>query len=439
MKKIQSFIKKYPYHFAGVAILAVVAIVVFIKMSSSEDPVEEASSRKVQTLNVSEFAEGALGVAYPTASGNSFVIRSEAGGRVNVTSKSGEKVEAGQIVAELDNASERAALTQAQGSYEAALAGAARSDVSLADAETALTASKQDAVNASKAAMTAWNSVLYNTVDELFINPRVNPPGVRINAEGQAPAINDERVTLNTVLSDWQKEIASLSNSNNTTSLTSALDQAISRVDRLSRMVDTFIPLIQKQEDNDVFTDAELARLSGEFATARATLNSQHSALSSAKSALLRAEETVNSATIGSTGSEVSSANASIKQALGAYQAAKANYDRTIVRAPFAGTVASLNIVVGDIINVGTDVAIIIPEEGAVTTRWWELPLSAVKYTPDNAYVFTIKEDGVLEAITVETGLVTSNNIKVTGLKGDERVVTDVRGLKAGDKVEISQ
>ncbi len=438
MQKIKTYIKKYPYYFSIAVAILVLGTVAIIKMSGDEVTPEEALTRKVETLSVSEYAEGALGVAYPTASGDSFVVRSEASGRVNVVAKSGEKITAGQVVAELDNASERAALTQAQGSYEAALAGAAQSDVSLADAEAALTGSKQDAINTNKAALAAWTSVLYNTVDQLFLNPRVNPPGVKISAEGQATSLNDERVAMNTLLSDWQKKVTTLSNNSDTASLTRELDQALAHVDRLGRMVDTFNTLIQKQGSNDVYTDSELSRLSSEFATAKTSLNTQHSALTSAKNSLLRAEETVNSASIGSTGGQVSSANASIKQALGAYQAVKANYDRTIVRAPFDGTISSLNITVGDIIGVGTDVAIIVPEAGAVTTRWWELPLAAVKYTPDNAYVFVVNAEGALEAIPVETGLVTSNSIKVTGLKGDENVVKDVRGLKAGDKVEVN-
>src|SRR5690606_31872400 len=205
-----------------------------------------------------------------------------------------------------------------------------------------------------------------------------------------------------------------------------------------TEMVDTFITLIPKHQPDTVFTASDLASLSTEFAAARSSLDTQRAALSSAKTALTRAEENVNSASIGGTGGAISSANAAMKQALGAYQAAKAAYDRTIGRAPLAGTITSQNVTVGDISNVGTDVAIIVPEEGVETNRWWTLPLSAVKYTPDSAFVFMVNNDGVIEEVKVETGLVTAGSIKVTGLTGSENVIKDVRGLKVGERVEVA-
>ncbi|OGG86149.1 hypothetical protein A2392_01660 [Candidatus Kaiserbacteria bacterium RIFOXYB1_FULL_46_14] len=438
MNKIKNLIKKYPYYSAG-AIAALLAIVGFVVVFNSKDAEEVAkeATRQVATMSVTEGAEGALGVAYPTASGNSFVVRAEASGRVERAVKVGTKVTAGTIIAELDNSSERAALTQAQGYYEAAQAGAAQSDVSVDDAKTALAAAKQNAVSASRVAMTAWNNVLFNTVDELFSSPRISP-GVRISASSQATELSRNRLEFNTVLSDWQKDLASLSNTSDIGTINAALDRATADVDALTRMVDSFISLLPKHQPDTVFTTSELTRLSAEFATARTTLDTQHSALSGAKSALARADEAVNSASIGGTGGAVSSANAAIKQALGSYQAAKANYDRTIVRAPFAGTITSQNVTVGDILNVGADVAIIVPEEGVETKRWWTLPLSAVKYMPDNAFVFIVNNDNVIEEIKVETGLVTASNIKVTGLNGSENVIKDVRGLKAGERVEVA-
>lgn len=439
INKIKQWLKTHPYH-SGVGALLLLALVVYLlsQGGGNDTGPAESAERQVKTMAVSEYSAGALGVAVPTASGNSFVVRSEANGRVNRAIKPNTKVEQGTIIAELDNSAERASLTQAQGAYEAALAGAARSDVGVVDAKTGLTSAKQGAISADRDALNAWNSVLFNTVDELFINPRINPPGVHVNAEGLATTLNRDRFDLNTVLSDWQKDVNSLSPSANSATLISALDRAISRTDQLASMVDTFITILPKQKTDEIFTAAEISRLSTEFAAARATLNSNRMALESAKSALKLAEEGVNSAEIGGTSSQVSAANAAIKQALGIYQAAKASYDKTLVRAPFNGTVTSLNVTVGDIIGIGTDVSIIVPEEGVETTRWWSLPLSAVKYTPDNAYVFTVDGEDKIVATPVETGLVSANNIKVTGLKGDESIVEDVRGLKSGDKVTVA-
>jgi len=261
---------------------------------------------------------------------------------------------------------------------------------------------------------------------------------VLITADSKAPMLNTERVALKEVLNDWQNDTNTLSETDNTTEINSILDSAINRTQRLLDMVDIFVTLLPKHSPNEAMTASELATLQVEFAAARTSLNSDLTSLSSAKTSLLRAEEALNKAKIGGTSGDLSAANASIKQALGLLQSARSSYEKTIVRAPFAGTVTSLNIAVGDIINIGTDVAIIVPEAGAETTKSFNLPLSAIKYTPDNAYVFTVNEDGTLESISIQTGLVTANYINVTGLNGDEVIVNDVRGLKAGQQVNVS-
>lgn len=438
MKNLIQTLKNHPYYSISI-VLGLILVLVFVFSPNDQEQTEDATNetRSVNTISVSEHSQGALGVAVPTAQGNSFVIRAESSGRVEETAKVGATVQKGTILARLDNAAQLAALTQAEGNYDAAVAGAAQSDVSVSDSEGGLIAAKQDAVSSNRNALSSWNSVLFNTVDQLFSNPHSNLPGVLIEASGKAPMLNTERVALAVVLSDWQNDTDALSETDNTTEINRALDSAINRTQRLINMVDIFVTLLPKHSPDDSITASDLASLQVEFAAARTSLNSDLTSLSSAKTALLRAEDALNKAKIGGTSGNLSAANASIKQALGSLQSARSSYAKTIVRAPFAGTISSLNIAVGDIINVGTDVAIIVPEAGEETTKSFNLPLSAIKYTPDNSYVFTVDETGTLESVSVQTGLVTANYINVTGLNGDEVIVNDVRGLKAGQRVNV--
>lgn len=435
INKVVRYVKVHPY-LTGTVLLAVLAasLMIFSQDGNQEEVAEV--TRQVATINVAELAEGAVGIAYPTASHDTYVVRAEASGRVERAIKAGAKVEAGAVIAEIENASEQAALTQAQGAYEAARAGAAQSDIGVSDARAALTAAKQDAIADDRAARSAFLNVLYNTVDELFSNPRVSP-GVRIDASGQAPSLSQARLNLQTKATEWESDLALINEGSDTARITAVLDRSSSRLTELSSMVGTFITLLSKQKPDGAFSESELASLSSEFASAQSSLNTQSATLESAKTALARAEETLASATISGTGGQISAANAAVKQALGTYQAAKANYDKTFVKAPFAGTITAQNVTMGDIINVGTDVAMIKPDAGVETDRWWHLPLSAVKYTPDKAYVFIVNDQNMIEAIEVKTGLVTASDLRVTGLEGDESIIVDVRGLKTGDKVEV--
>ena len=71
------------------------------------------------------------------------------------------------------------------------------------------------------------------------------------------------------------------------------------------------------------------------------------------------------------------------------------------------------------------------------TDKIFNLPLSAIKYTPAGAYVLTVHQDGTLSSLSITTGLVRSNTIEVEGLTGNEVIVSDVRGLKEGDSVTL--
>lgn len=442
MQKIISLInliKKYPYRTLSGVLALIVVIILIVTAAGGDDPVveAEAQARSVEVITVSEFATGAVGSFAPTASGNSFVVRAQSGGRVDSTSEEGRSVNQGDVLAALENSSERASLTQAEGSYEAAVAGSASSDIDLTETKTSLSAAKQSAVEADRAALTAYNDVLFNTVDQLFTNPRLGNPGVRINAQGKANSLGNDRVSMNETLRNWQDQSESLSSTMDNGALVSVLDEAIANIDRLSVMVDTFIVLLPKQSSDGIFSDSEISTMQTEFATAKSTLNTQRSTLQTTKTSLVQAEEAVNSATVAASGAEISSADAAVKQALGILQAARSVYEKTIVRAPFSGVVTSLNVMVGDIITSGTDIAIIVPDNDANTESSFQLPLSAVKYTPAGAYVLSPDEAETLTTIEVETGLVTTSNITVTGLIGDEIIIKDVRGLNQGDKVII--
>lgn len=438
MQNILKIIKNHPYYAISAAILIVIVVLVAIRTEEQATQTETGSTRSVATLQVADYSKGALGIAVPVAGDGSFVVRAESSGRIDEVVADGKKVTKGTVIAKLGNDSQQAALVQAQGTYEAAVAGAAQSDVSVKDASSALTAAKQSAVSANRTALSDWNNVLYNTVDELFTNPRSSVPGVRIDTQGKANELNDARVSFTTTLKNWQDDTTSLSEADGTARILTILNADIDRTQQLLSVVDTFITLLPKTQNNGLYTDSEIAALQVEFATARTTLNGDLSSLAAAKTTLQRAEEALRKAEIGGTGSDVSTANASVKQALGAYQSAKAAYDKTFIKAPFDGTLTAVNVEVGDIINYGTDIAIIIPDANADTTKTFDLPITAIKYTPENAYVFTVDSDNVLNAVPVETGLVTANYINVTGLTGDEVIVVDVRGLKDGTHVTVN-
>jgi len=285
-------------------------------------------------------------------------IQTEAAGRVTrVPVALGNTVSAGTVIAELENASAYAALLQAEGAYEAALAAAAQSEVSVDSARNALRSAEDNAVNAYRNAYTTVSDAILTTIDTFYSNPQNINFGVLIDSDGQAPTLVRERKDLSTVLSTWQTETSRLSASDD---LVPALTDAQQRVVRVINLVDSFVTLTSSADPNDTLAGTPVRTYTESLLSVRSSLNGTLNTLDGSITALQNATESVRQAEIGATGNnEVSVANAQVKQALGALRAAEANYNDTIIRTPIAGTVNELALQAGDYVSVNAPVALI--------------------------------------------------------------------------------
>jgi len=69
-----------------------------------------------------------------------------------------------------------------------------------------------------------------------------------------------------------------------------------------------------------------------------------------------------------------------------------------------------------------------------------KIPLSALKLTPNGAYVFTLSATSSLLSVPVKDGAILGDEIQIiSGLNGTESIVTDARGLKEGMTVTIKE
>ncbi len=397
---------------AGLVVLVVLGFI-FLGGSQTE-PEAEAGLPQVEVMSVADYAKGALGIAVPTANGNSFVIRAEAGGKVTRAAQTGT-VAQGTVVAQLENSAQQAALTQAEGAYEAAVAASGGNETSQ---ETA----QKDAVRTWTSATVSAAKVIRSSIDTYYGDARSpqGATGFKLQAYGAAEDFNALRTSVEGIFDRWETEQVNESNS------AAKLTELSSDLTRIGDLVDRIAALIPRQQISDIYTETDRSDDATALATARASITTLQTNVDSARTAITTASNTGSA-----------SAQAQVKQALGALEAARSAYAKTVIRAPFAGTLVAVNVRAGDVISTGSDIAIITPKEGVETTRSFALPLSAVKYTPAGALVFIVNTEGVLESREVKTGLVTANSISVEGLDGSEHIVKDVRGLKSGETVVI--
>lgn len=342
---------------AIVVVIVLVAAGIFLSQSGGTQSEADSAVRSVKTASIQALSsENSVELIGEVESANSAAIESETSGRVvSVSVSLGQKVTPGQVIGQLENASERAAVLQAEGVYEAALAASAQSNSNQTSAETALSAALDSGRNTYRSAFITIDSTMRNSIDLLFSDPSGSIPGFKLDSLGQATTLNTERTALETVLNQWAN---SVSNHPSDDALKSKLREADLSILRISTFVETLAQIAAKNENNGAVVDGQsIETIRANLASARSDINTTRQSVESAIVSIENAEESLARAQIAGTSGDISSANAQVKQALGALRGAQAALERTIFRTPIAGTVNQLYIDTGDYLSTFAPVA----------------------------------------------------------------------------------
>lgn len=288
-------------------------------------------------------------------------LKAEAGGQVTaVYTEIGKSVRAGAILAQTENARESASLLQAQGSYEAALAGSAQSDIGEREADARLSDAIRAAGITSNSAYGSTYDVLTNTIDLYYSNSNTAYPGVRIST-GDTAFLRTERVILQSSLKKWYElEFSNVSNS----VLYSNLAYAKGEVERVLNINDIILLALNTERNAEGIEEADLASQKSRLVATRGQLIGAKNSLESASSNLKSAEEGVARAEISGSGSGVTLSGAQLKIALGSLRSAQAVYEKTLVRTPISGVVNAFYLKKGDYVNPGAAAAIVANNNG---------------------------------------------------------------------------
>lgn len=450
---------------------------------------ERASGRIVTLASIGELSGtgGNVDLIGTVRSVTEANILAQNGGTVrSVRTRLGATVPAGFIIAELENAAERAVVLQAEGAYDAAIA--ARSSQSLPDTQ----ASARDAY---RSIYTTLDTTLENDIDTFYGGPTPSGPNLLIYPDfDEAQRLSRERARIDALMSNFESNLATA----NSRSPQALLDEAES----IARQVQTFVNQLADaaNQRNSRVTAAQTAAL----ASARVDVNGVLATIASARASLRTGTVSVTAG-----------ADASIKQALGSLRGAQAALEKTVVRAPIGGQVNFLPIRVGDYVtglqhvatvaqNGALEIVAYVSEdnhdllvaggrvvvdgeyEGIITsvapaldptTKQIEvhvavtgaselvngqsvhialpdlapreesiavegpvlLPLASVKLRAGDRIVFSVGEDSRLVANAVEVGEVRGDKIEIkTPLPKELRIVADARGLSEGELVQVA-
>lgn len=484
-----NYLKNLPrrYQIAGgvAVVVLIIAIAHFAGGSAVAVTAPDATPHvKIASASSLSSAAGPLALTGKVTSLNQATILAQTSGEiVSLNVKIGDRVGAGQVLGAFENSSQQAAVTQAEGAYDAALAS--RASASPQDAATA-------ARNAYASAYATVDATVHDDINTVYGSPTPYGPNLLINT-GNATELSRRKSDVDTMLKTWQDDLASAASTDPQTLLT----EAYADTQTIATLTNDLATAAHGRDSRA--TDAELSALS----SAQASLSGVLSTLSAAESAY-------QSKSVGTT----AGADASIKQAQGALQGAKAALEKTVIRSPISGTVVSLPVNQGDFVSAMTEVAEVsnpgalkvdmqvTPDDAATLivggkavvdgtipgtiadiapavdpstskipltvdidsagqlidgdtvtvsldrttaaptviasgTASITIPIIATKITPAGPIVFTVASS-TLSAHPVTLGTILGDRVTiVSGLSADDAIVTDARGLSDGETVIV--
>jgi RND family efflux transporter MFP subunit len=480
-----AFVRKLPRVYSiGGALVIVVLLVLGVHALTRQEPAPSAPDQTphVRVASVADLASGAgpLAIVGKVTSLNQASILAQTSGElVSLNVAIGDSVAAGQTIGSFENASEKAAVQQAQGAYDAAVAAQSANS----GASTAISAQ-----NAYTSAYSTLDTAMQD-IDSFFGAPTPVGPELLIHSATNDPTtLERERRSVGTEIESWRTELANATS----TDPGALLDDAYATTQDASSFLTDLAQSATAY--NSGATSAQLANL----ATARSAVAGLLSTLSAARNAYR---------------STSPGASASVEQALGALNGAKANLAKTVVRSPISGTIVSLPVTQGDFVSSFSPVATVSNPhaleidayvsaddaktlaaggsatiENAVTgtivsvapaldpatgkilvkialtgdasaltdgdtvtvslaratsspstaaSEAVTIPLTAAKITPQGPIVFTVSSS-TLVAQPITIGTVLGDRVQVTGgLASSTEIVTDARGLAEGEAVIV--
>ncbi len=327
---------------------------------------------------------------------------------ISVKVQNGDYVKAGQVVAILDgkNALQtlnqaKASMTSAQASYDKLVNGLTASDSlslnnAITSAQTSLDNAKQNILFKLKSSYTTVANNVYLNTDSFFSSPmgsaELSVSGVSFVNQQLQNSVNQERITVGTILTSWKDIVTNQTTSDD---MVSDLNNAISNLNVIRNYFDDMTMLF------GVYSI-------GSNSTAQSTINSNKSTAVSARSSIDSSISDLLS-TLQSYNNTVFSLqqakdNLTIKQApptaddLAVSQSnldnAKANlanaqtaYDSRIITAPFDGQIGGLTASIGQQVSSSDSLGTLITAEKVINVTLNEV--DAAKISSGNPVTIT--------------------------------------------------
>ncbi|MEI6057577.1 MAG: efflux RND transporter periplasmic adaptor subunit [bacterium] len=271
--------------------------------------------------------------------------------------KVGDSVKKGDLIASLENAADAAALASAQAQLAELQRGLRPEEYALDQANvntasTTLANARKDAMNAVRDGYVKAQGALLNYSDTFFTNPQSPNPVINITVRSteMQNAINNERLVITSIFSQWKNDIDTSSVANAAALITNAegyLTKIKLFLSDLSAVVNSLTTGNSGMSQSAI--DADVSTMNTALSTLTSAITSVSSADSELKNAVSGYTQATNQFNLQQAGS---SADTIAAQAARVNQAAAALADDSIT-APIDGLVTKVDPHVGEFAQAG--------------------------------------------------------------------------------------
>lgn len=363
--KVLGFVKRR-WLLTSIVVIAVILIVLlFSKGNGAPLSVAVARGPVVSLVNVT-------GQARPPQSLDLAFLQ---GGRIErIYSSVGDKVSSGQILVRLTNADIAAQVAQSeadvknqQAKLDALLRGTRPEDLSakaaeLQKAKSDLSSYYTEAINVLNDAYTKIDDTLHTQLDSFFTNDDETNPQLTFSSSDLQGAINVTwyRVLARDVFNKLGSEISVLQANPTADATSKELKNAQTYLTTVRTLLDALMNVLNNAGNLSGTTVSTyktyMSNARSEINTASTNITSQQQLIDGQEATVAQVQSQYDLLKAGSTKEDIDSQRAQLEQAQASARYQEALYEKTLIRAPFSGTVTRLPFREGDTVTISDTV-----------------------------------------------------------------------------------
>jgi HlyD family secretion protein len=388
MKNSSSSTFTNPLVLSAIGIVALIAVGSIAYYSLESRPPAQVSIPETTTGTTSDQVT-ATGTVEPAQNPD---LAFESGGRVtHVYVAVNDTVKQGETLATLDSSTleaQRAQAAAAEKAQEAKLASmqAPARDVDVAAKQTAVSQAQLSLNNLYATVIDTLNdaysktySAVHTDTDSLFTNPDSQNPTLNFTVNSSQGSINtiNARMAVNTELTTWQNEISALS-PNDTAGLENAIAKGVTHLSVVRDYGNTTAQALAAAVATTNFPQSSIDASVTATGAMRDVVSGRISALqslsqqiSTAKLAIQSAQNALNQTLAGSSKEDIEAQQAQVEAAQANVDSIDAQIAKTVITAPFSGTVSSVQVKRGDIVTADETAISLTPQSALQVTAYF--------------------------------------------------------------------